>query len=443
MKETIHWVTYTMDRDEAYKYRLIDKSENRWAKKSGTMYTKRVKLFHYDKSTKTYYLPPVTWKDTKAMFWFSYEIPMKPIMELWEWQQKAVNYCSHAFGQWVSSILIDSTVWTWKTIMMLGIIAKFKCPTLITVPTEAIWLGIQEKLQPYCDARYLNWDKIRKAWDKQQMPDILITHRQSWVNCREIINWRYDLMINDEQHHLSDGMKMMCNTRKGRWILGFTGSPYRKSMEKEDFLKYFQKIYETWLESLPVKVLTYKYFHKYSMNDYMKACEWLEPESPEVLRRLVNANEDRLQEIKKVVSKLYFNYGFKRLILFVDRKEYIEKIKAEVFPNAVIISGDTNKEQVINELKNKDEYLILWMIWACGEWFDLPTIQAWILFYTTSWKWSLEQAIGRSRRFHWDKKYWYWVDFQETARIENTYKNFWVAERMKFYKERWFEISPL
>lgn len=443
MHTTNDWCTYTSDRVEAYKYRFEDRSPNWGAKVSWQIYTKYVKLFHYDKKNKTYWLPPVTWWNRKAMMWFGQEIHIDPIMTLWEWQQETVDYCYRSFSQGVSSILIDSTVWTWKTIMMLWMIEKFKCRTLITVPSDAIGIGIQEKLQQYCDARYLNWAKIRHAFDKSDLPDILITHRQSWVNCRELINWYYDLMINDEQHHLSDGMKMMCNTRKGRWMLGFTWTPYRREMNKEDFLLYFQKIYSTWLESLPVKVLTYKYFHKYSMDDYMKACEGLEPESPEVLRRLVNANEDRLQEIKKVVGKLYYTYWFKRLILFVDRREYQDKIKAEVFQNSYIINWDTDKEQIVNELKNKEEFLILWIVWACGEWFDIPQIEAGILFYSTSWEWSLEQMIWRSRRFHWDKKYWYWVDFQETARIENTYKNFWVAERMKYYKERWFEIQQL
>ena len=48
------------------------------------MYTKYVNLFYYDKSKKIYWLPPVTWKDTKAQFGFSYEIHVKPIMKLWE-----------------------------------------------------------------------------------------------------------------------------------------------------------------------------------------------------------------------------------------------------------------------------------------------------------------------------------------------------------------------
>lgn len=115
-----------------------------------------------------------------------------------------------------------------------------------------------------------------------------------------------------------------------------------------------------------------------------------------------------------------------------------------MFPNAYVINWDSNKEEIINELKDKDEYLILGMIWACGEWFDLPAIQCGILFYSTSWEWSLEQAIGRSRRFNWDKQYGYRCDFQEYSKIEpDMYRTFWARDRLKWYKEKWFEINPL
>lgn len=444
MVTTIHWNKYTLNRDEAYKYRFIDRSPNWWAKVSWQLYTKYVKLFYYDKATKTYWLPPVTWDDTKAQFGFTYEISVKPIMELWEWQKKTVDYCVRSFWQWVSSILIVSETATGKSIQMLGLVAAFKCPTLIVVPSEAIGLGIQEKLQPYCDAQYLDGAKIRKAWDKQQLPDVLITHRQSAVNCWDIINGKYDLMLNDEQHHLSDGMKMMCNTWEGRGIIWLTWTPFRKEMDKQDFLLYFQKIYETWLKSLPVRVLTHKYSHTYSMADFMKASEGLEPESPEVLRRLVNANDDKIFDLQNVVKKLYRQCGFKKLMVFVDRREYQERIKELVFPNAILINWDSNKEQILNDLKTKDEFLIIGMVTASWEWFDVPGIECWILFFSTVWAGSIEQMVGRAKRFSEWKEYAYRVDIQERSKIEpDHWKSFGMWERLKLYEQRWRPVMTL
>jgi hypothetical protein len=107
-------------------------------------------------------------------------------------------------------------------------------------------------------------------------------------------------------------------------------------MEKEDFYHYFNDIYGTGLASLPVRVATYKYKHNYSTEDYIKACEGLAPESPEVLRNLINSNEERIEELKKVLKDLYFKKGFKRIMVFVDRRTYIERLQKE-FPKALVI----------------------------------------------------------------------------------------------------------
>lgn len=443
MQQTPEWCMFTLDKTEAYKHRFPDRTPNWWAKK-WQVYTKRVKLYHFDGKTRRYWLPPVTWWDRKAIVWFGPQIHIEPIMQLWEWQQEAIDYCSRSFGQWVSSILIVSGTWTGKSIMMLWLVDKFKCKTLITVPSDAIGQGLQDKLEKYCDAKYLSWAKIRHAWEKQQLPDVLITHRQSAVNCWEIINWSYDLMLNDEQHHLSDWMKMLCNTWQWRWIIWLTWTPFRKEMDKEDFKRYFQKIYDTWMEALPVKVLTHKYHHVYTMWDFMKASEWLEPESPEVLRRLVNANDDKILDLKKVVWLLYHKLWFKKLMVFVDRREYQEHIKELAFPNAILINWDSDKEKILDELKTKDEFLIIWMVTASGEWFDVPGIECWILFFSTAWAWSIEQMVGRARRYSWDKEYAFRVDIQESSKIEpDTRKWFGQWERMKYYKERWREIVKL
>lgn len=444
MQQTNDWCTYTLDRNEAYKYRFEDRSPNRWAKVSGQVYTKYVKLFHFDRKNRMYWLPPVTWWDRKAVMWFWPEINVETIIELREWQKKTIDYCYNSFAQWISSILVVSETATWKSFQMLWLIDRFRCKTLITVPSDAIGQWIQDKLQKYCDARYLNWAKIRHAFEKMQMPDVLITHRQSAVNCWDIINWSYDLMLNDEQHHLSDWMKMLCNTWKWRWIIWLTWTPFRKEMTREDFLLYFQKIYDTWLKSLPVRVLTHRYTHIYTMNDFMKASEWLEPESPEVLRRLVNANDDKILDLKNVVATLYHKCWFKKIMVFVDRREYQERIKELAFPNAVLINWDTDKEKVLAELKEKDEFLILWMVTASGEWFDVPWIECWILFFSTAWAWSIEQMVGRAKRFSEWKEYAYRVDIQERSKIEpDQRKWFGMWERLRFYAERWWPVMRL
>ena len=93
--------------------------------------------------------------------------------------------------------------------------SSLKTKTLITVPSEAIGQGIYDKFKDYCDIEFLNGAKIRAYHKKHgKLPDVLVAHRQSVVNCYDLLNGYYDLLINDEQHHLSDGMKMICNMWK-------------------------------------------------------------------------------------------------------------------------------------------------------------------------------------------------------------------------------------
>ena len=423
---------------EAREYRILDRSPN-WAAMSGwQVYQKRVNLF-YKAEKNLYYMPPryrkgrETSTDNKIK-------QKKEIFELREGQKKSVEFVKN--NPWYS-LLIDSMVGTGKTVQMLGIVDMYKCKTIITAPSKAICAGIKNTFEPYFDVEVLTWTGIRKRIGKNNLPDIIVCHRQTAVNCWDLINdWGYELLLNDEQHHLSDGMKYICNTFKGKLgIVGFTWTPFRKEMEKEDFYHYFNDIYGTGLASLPVRVGTYTYKHDYSTEDYIKATEWINPESPEVFRNLLINNDERVEELKKVIKDLYFKKRFKRIMIFVDRRSYIERLQKE-FPKALVIHWDTNKEKVIEEAKSRDEFLLLGMVSASWEWFDVPSIQCWVLFYSTSWKGSIEQMVGRARRFNWDKEYGYRVDFQDIGRVgDNDYKrNFGSKHRLKIYKDNQREV---
>lgn len=344
---------------------------------------------------------------------------------------------------WVNSALVISPVWSGKSIQMLGLVSLLRTKTLITVPSEAIGQGIYDKFKDYCDIEFLNGAKIRAYYKKNgRLPDVLVVHRQSVVNCYDLLNGYYDLLINDEQHHLSDGMKMICNMWKWKWIVGFTGTPFRKEMEREDFEQwYFDFIYDTGLESLPVQVFTHKFRHTYSAKDFLNASEGLNPEAPEVQRRLLNSNPKRIEELKKVIKKLYFELGFRKIMVFVDRREYQEEI-AKYFSNPILINWDSNKKEVLDKMASEDQYLAIGIVWASWEGFDAPWVEIGILFYSTKWEGSLEQMIGRARRFWKWKTKAYWLDFQDYSMIEPSLrKNFWASQRVKYYKERWRDVK--
>ena len=84
------------------------------------------------------------------------------------------------------------------------------------------------------------------------------------------------------------------------------------------------------------------------------------------------------------------------------------------------------------------------MVTASWEWFDVPGIECWILFFSTAWMGSIEQMVGRAKRFSEWKEYAYRVDIQESSKIEpDQYKWFGQWERLKFYAERWWPVIKL
>ena len=338
------------------------------------------------------------------------------------------------------------TTWyvvTHNTVIGLGVIDKKKTKTLIISPTILICDGWQNTLKQFCNSENFTAEKLRKYISKHwDVPDVLVMTRASAYKVYDLINGKYDLLILDEAHKLSKETKFILNNWKGWSILWLTATPKRKELNELGFEKYFGNFLDLNIEALPVRVLTHRVSYEYTMEDMIKASEGLNPETPEVYRRLVNSNIQKIKDLRLVLSKLY-KLWLRRFILFVDRVDYAKKIQEE-FPKAKLLTWDSDKLKVVEQLKNENEYLIIAMSWCAGEWFNLPSIECWILFYSTHWDNSIEQLAWRSRRYYWDKKFCYWVDIQERSKIEPwEYKNFWSNYRLKYYRERWWEVKEL
>lgn len=450
------WRAYTKDRNEAKLYTVPDRTPNWAVKKEGSaVYQKLFKFYYWDPKYKVFWLPPKVWKK-------NFIIPTKDITvksvdnlfgnstdpifkELGKKQEIVLNNVLEKMRNGVHSTFIISQVATWKSILILWLVSALSKKTLIVVPSDAIGQGIYDKLSPYVACEFWDGAKIRRCLKKwEQLPDVLISHRQSVVNMWEQLNGEYDLLINDEQHHLSKGMLQIVNTWKGKWVVGLTGTPFRKEIIAEDFEKvYFEYSYWTDLKSLPVEVFIHRFHHTYTMEDMMRASEGLNPESVEVQRRLLNNNLTRIEELKKVIVYLYKQLWFRKIMVFIDRREYQEKLST-YFPKAILINGDSDKKEVLQMMKEKPEYLAIGITSASGEWFDAPWVEIGILFHSTGYEWTIEQAVGRAKRFAPGKSKAYWVDFQDRSIIEPDYhKDFSARQRMKYYREKWRPVKQL
>lgn len=399
-------------------------------------YVKQFKHYHYDKSSKRFYLPP---SQSLPSFWL-FNIDFNLSYNLYDYQQEAIEKFKESKTK---STLIKAWVGTGKTVIGAWAINVLKTPTLVIAPTQLICKWWLEKLWSMWEAQILTSSWIKKLLLKnKKLPDILITTTKSASKIYDCINWFYDLLIIDEAHHIADWTKEIINMWKWWRILALTATPKKKEMNEDDMINYFWNFIDLQREALPVKVLTYQYKSSYSMEEFIKASEWLDPESPEVLRRLVNGDDYKITVLRnKVIPKLY-KLWLRKFIVFVDRVDYAYKIQS-YFNEAVVLSWKEDKESVIESVKGKDEFLIIAMSWCAGEWFDLPEIECGVLFYSTKRDNSIEQLCWRARRKSDWKKNCYWVDFQHTSKIWDKYTAFNKWERLRYYKKRWREVTKL
>lgn len=429
-----YWNAFTLEKSIAQKF--THPHRNPFNKKDKNIYIPPVRHYHYDKESKRYYLPPSQWLPSEWLVKIDFTLDKT----LYDYQQEAVDFTVNAKTK---ATLIKAWVWSGKTIIWCGVINTLKTPTLIITPSQLICKSWLEKLQNMCDANIMTSAKIKKMLDKnEKLPDVLIVTRSSADNVYELINWYYDLLIIDEAHHISDTTKKIINMWKWWRILWLTATPKKKEMDEQDMINYFWSFLDLQKEALPVKVLTYQYNSRYSIQEFIKASEWLDPESPEVLRRLVNNDDYKITVLRnRIVPKLY-KMWLRKFIVFVDRVDYAYKIK-EYFNEAVVLSWQEDKTKVIDSVKDKDEFLIIAMSWCAGEWFDLPAIECGILFYSTNWDNSIEQLSWRARRRDWSKKYCYWVDVQHKALIVDKRNSFHKSDRLKYYKQRKRTVESL
>jgi superfamily II DNA or RNA helicase len=264
----------------------------------------------------------------------------------------------------------------------------------------------------------------------------------SFNNIFEHVNVMYDTIICDEGHHLSSKRKDQLNMRRWDFICMLTATPERKEYWQEWFKIYLGNIHDTEKQALPVKVITYEYDHDYTVDEVIKAQDGLSPESPELYRRLYCYNPDRVDHLKQILLHLKIVLWFKKIIVFTDRTAHIDLIQS-IIPGTIRLTWTENKTKFLEEIANKDEYLIVAMSQCAGEWFDLPELECWILFMSTSWNNTIDQTAGRIRRFSWDKETAYYIDFIDNLRIMWwKKKKLWRYERSRIYKKKGRDVVP-
>lgn len=251
-------------------------------------------------------------------------------------------------------------------------------------------------------------------------------------------------------HHIPAKRINQFNLWKGCFICGLTATPDRKEFGIEGFEMVFGNLYDTKQQSLPVKVEVYNYEYTYNMDEVMTSQKWLSPESPEIFRRLMIHNTDRTKRLKDLLERYWREQNIRRIIVFTDRVEHVKSIASELrtlFPDVYEYYGDSDKQKVIDEFKTG---IIVGNLQCCGEWFNIPSLELGVLFVSTQWTVSVDQAVGRVRRRYLntetqkEKRFWYLVDFVDCMKFVNgKTKKLWAYGRNKIYKEKWWEVREI
>lgn len=435
---------FTQDKFIADKYKVLDQRIDFNAiKKWEPQVDRYSKLTTWDKWEKKWRLPPSVWASHK---WDSKNIDLVWELSLYWYQKDSVFYIDDCYKQWKKSAFIVSGTATGKSHIILWTIYLFRQRTVIVVPNLSIWKWLYDKIQKYTSScGFLTAEKVRKANDKKCLPDILILHWLSFNNVYEIINGYYQVMICDEWHHLPNTRRDQYNKWKGMFCLWVTATPQKKEYWIEWFHMFFWNVYDTEKQALDVEIFFYEYKYDYSIEEVMSAREWLAPDSPELSRRLYCSNSNRVEHLVKCIKQLKSKW-LNKFMIFTDRKEHIKLIQS-IIPNTIKITGDISKlerEKIMDDLWEKEEYIIVAIDKCVWEWFDLPPLECGILFMSTGWINTIDQTVWRQRRYYWDKKRAYYLDFIDKYSIMWwREKTSWWYERLRIYKNKKRTVKPL
>ena len=429
------WRAYTTDVQTARQYRIEDRQINYHAMKNGYVPPiKHISFCTYDKAEKIYRLPPACWVGKKS----GNNIDTPGELHLYGYQDEAVEFIKKCYNENKKSAMIVSWTATWKSHIIMWIIYAIHHATVIVVPNTLIGKGLQDKLSSTLDARFLTADKYRKCTTR---PDVLIVTGASFNNIYDQVNDHYDTIICDEWHHLSSNRKDQLNKRKGDFICMLTATPERKEYGLEGFEMYLWSVHDTEKQALPVKVYTYEYDYDYTVDEVIKAQTGLSPESPELYRRLYCYNPHRVGHLEQILLHLKSN-GFKKIIVFTDRRAHIDLIQ-ELIPGTIRLTGNEDKTEFLESIVGKDEYTIIAMSQCAWEWFDLPALECWILFMSTSRNNTIDQTAGRIRRYSWEKELAYYIDFIDVLKIMWwKKKKLGRYERSRIYKNKGRAVEP-
>lgn len=327
--------------------------------------------------------------------------------------------------------------------MICGIVDRLRCRTLIVAPRKIINSQLFDDLKKYFgNVAIAEWKDIGKNMDEYVKADVLVVTHQTLNKHYDFLNWKYDALVLDEAHSCPPVRLEQFAKRKWTAIVWLSANRKRADVEEKDFPKLYWGRHDTEQEAAPVRVLLYKYEYTYPIDDYITAAQDYAPDSPEILRRLLINNDNRLETLQSLLQDI--QKQFKRIIIFVDRVDYAEKIHKAI-EHSYIMTGAYDNNATKNLLLKLDSYVLVAMTQCVREWMNIPNLEFGIMFHSTSELNTIQQVAGRVRRFAENKDFGYLLDFVDVIKIDDGYwesksKTLWLYNRKKIYQDLSFQV---
>lgn len=183
----------------------------------------------------------------------------------------------------------------------------------------------------------------------------------------------FDLVIVDEcdTGTTKKFIEALCNCN-ATYVYGFTGTPYRKDLDNDDMQKIYGK------QILVTGGKDYAFKPVIHMLSY-KSPEYLYENFAE-LKTMMVEDEDRLKEQVKVIKQLKSQ---RKCILILTERVEEAKQYAEAFPDAILITGETDSkddEELLKQVYEGTGHIIVGTVGKMARGVDIPPIDTICMF---------------------------------------------------------------
>ena len=442
IKHTKDWIPYTISKTVAMQFKVRDNKQIHFIKNPRYKEYLRIhgswKKFY--KFVKPYFvLPPsvgwIIWSDTV----YEWIYPGG----LYDRQKEAVDFVVEMYNKKKRSCFIVSGTGTGKWHITPAILNSLHGEKIIVLaPNDVVASRLMDDLAGI--AKYVRGKKILKSLNER----VVVTLYKTFNLYVKELNEEFWVVLIDEGHHVWGQLEDGLYTRRG-FICWMSATPYRNEYNEDGFKMFFWNILDTQKQALPVEVYEHKFKYEYNEEAVIKAQEGIAPTSPELYRRLVMGNDTRYDELALVISNIKEKRWLRNFIVFSDRLDHIARIEEYLtneFPKMaiIVVKGESDQMKIMEELKWKQDIIIVGSTAVVKEGMNIPQLEVWILFTSASFRGGIDQMAGRVRRYYGEKKCWYFIDFQDYISIAwSKYKSPWVYSRRKAYKSFWWKIGNL